>query len=306
MGTAIKVYGSYDEVIADSEIDAVYVPLPTGLRKSWVIRAADAGKHVLCEKPCAVALTDLKEMFAACQRNGVQFIDGVMFQHNPRQRLIEDVLKDSETFGEIRRIDACFSLMGGPDFFEKDIRANTRLEPHGALRDLGWYPIRFAVWAMGDRKPVEARGRFLQRRKGNGNEEGCIADFSGELAFEGGATAGFFCSFVSAAVQCARIVGTKSYIDLGDMVHGVPNEEGEYVFSVRRELFKVPDVVSCPVGGDGSILTPARNLFDNYARQIATGELNADWPMLSLVTQAAMDACYQSALKDGRSAPVEL
>src|SRR5215471_7072705 len=76
--------GSYEELLASKNVDAVYIPLPTGLRKPWVLRAAAAGKHVLCEKPCGLNLAEVQEMVAACRKNGVQFMDGVMFMHNPR------------------------------------------------------------------------------------------------------------------------------------------------------------------------------------------------------------------------------
>src|SRR5450755_3981866 len=76
--------GSYEELIASSDVDAIYIPLPTGLRKEFVLRTAAAGKHILCEKPCATSLAELEEILAACKAHSVQFLDGVMFMHNPR------------------------------------------------------------------------------------------------------------------------------------------------------------------------------------------------------------------------------
>ena len=87
-----RAYGSYRELLEDPGIDAVYLPLPTGLRKDWVIEAAEAGKHVVCEKPCAVSLADLQEMTAACERHRVQFMDGVMFAHSARPPEIRKLL----------------------------------------------------------------------------------------------------------------------------------------------------------------------------------------------------------------------
>ncbi len=72
-------------------MDAVYIPLPTGLRQEWVVRAAEAGKHVICEKPCAVSAADLSEMISACRKNRVQFMDGVMFMHNPRLGRVREI-----------------------------------------------------------------------------------------------------------------------------------------------------------------------------------------------------------------------
>ena len=76
--------GSYDELLKRDDVDAVYIPLPTGVRKEWVIKAANAGKHVLCEKPVGVSAADVVEMLAACKKNNVQFMDGVMFMHSQR------------------------------------------------------------------------------------------------------------------------------------------------------------------------------------------------------------------------------
>ena len=84
MDTPPGALGSYEELLASPDIEAVYIPLPTGLRKEWVIRAARAGKHILCEKPCAATTGDLREMLEACRQNHVQFLDGVMFMHSRR------------------------------------------------------------------------------------------------------------------------------------------------------------------------------------------------------------------------------
>src|SRR5436309_23982 len=85
---------TYEELINSRDIDALYVPLPTGVRKEWVIRAALAGKHVLCEKPCAVNSSDLEEILAACRASRVQFMDGVMFMHSSRLAAMRQTLDD--------------------------------------------------------------------------------------------------------------------------------------------------------------------------------------------------------------------
>src|SRR6478609_10822402 len=73
-----------DELIASADIDALYIPLPTGVRKEWVLQATAAKKHVICEKPCGVNSAELEEILAACRANRVQFMDGVMFMHSTR------------------------------------------------------------------------------------------------------------------------------------------------------------------------------------------------------------------------------
>src|ERR1035437_9175806 len=82
--SAPRALDSYEELLAAPDVDAVYIPLPTGIRGHWVKGAAEAGKHVLCEKPCATSLVELVEMLDACRRNKVQFMDGVMFMHSRR------------------------------------------------------------------------------------------------------------------------------------------------------------------------------------------------------------------------------
>ena len=187
--------GAYEALIASSEVDAVYIPLPTGLRKEWVLRAAAAGKHVLCEKPCGLGLADVREMTDACQKNRVQFMDGVMFMHNPRLRRLRELLDDGKTVGPIRRIMSVFTFAGGETFFDANIRVHAALEPTGCLGDLGWYCIRFALWAMNWQLPREVTGRILSARGNRLSPSATPADFSGELIFADGPSLGFYCSF---------------------------------------------------------------------------------------------------------------
>jgi predicted dehydrogenase len=114
--------GSYQELLQRSDIDAVYLPLPTAIRKEWVLRAADASKHVLCEKPCGVTSADVRAMLEACRRNQVQFMDGVMFMHSRRLDLLRRTLDDPESMGTIRRIASQFSFKGSEEFFAHNIR----------------------------------------------------------------------------------------------------------------------------------------------------------------------------------------
>jgi predicted dehydrogenase len=120
-------------------VDAVYIPLPTGVRKEWVLKAAAAGKHVLVEKPVACTLEDAREMVAACAVNGVLLMDGVMFMHHDRLATVRSLL-DSRVLGERTpsKMVASFSITGDDAFFSENIRVDTKMEPLGALGDLGW------------------------------------------------------------------------------------------------------------------------------------------------------------------------
>ena len=84
--------GSYEELLSRDDIDAIYLPLPTGLRPEWALKVAEAGKHLLCEKPCGTSLEQVQDIVAACDRAGVQFMDGVMFMHSERLKRVRAVL----------------------------------------------------------------------------------------------------------------------------------------------------------------------------------------------------------------------
>jgi len=153
--------GSYEELIESPDVDAIYFPIPTGLRKEWVVRAANAGKHVLCEKPCAGTVADLREMLEACAANRVQFMDGVMFMHNPRLDRVRRALADETAFGKLKRVTSHFSFLAPEEFNRANIRGDATLEPLGCLGDLGWYNIRFTLWALNWQMPREVTARIL-------------------------------------------------------------------------------------------------------------------------------------------------
>ena len=104
-----KLYGSYDELLNDEEVDAVYVPLPTGLHVEWVLKAAEKKKHVLLEKPPAPSVEELDVILAALQKNGLQYMDGTMWMHHPRAAEMHKVIHDKERIGDIREVSFTYS-----------------------------------------------------------------------------------------------------------------------------------------------------------------------------------------------------
>lgn len=271
-----EAFGDYDELLEFANVDAVYVPLPTALRKDLVIRAAQNGKHVICEKPCATSVTELNEMLAACKKNRVQFMDGVMFMHNRRLEKIRAAL-DKNFIGKIKRINSHFSFCGSKDFHCSDIRVDSRLEPHGCLGDLGWYCIRFALWTMNWQMPRRVEGKIISSAT---NDAKVPTEFSGELFFDDDVSMGFYCSFLTAYHNSVNVSGTDGHLRVPDFVLPVEN---------NFEL-------------NGRIIEPSKswgaqqiNMFNNFATQIFSGKLNADWPLWSLKTQQVVDACFESA-----------
>ncbi|HEY5232834.1 MAG TPA: Gfo/Idh/MocA family oxidoreductase [Verrucomicrobiae bacterium] len=298
--TEPAAFGSYDELLASKYVDAVYIPLPTGLRKEWVVRAAEAGKHIVCEKPCAVSAGDLEEMISACRKNRVQFMDGVMFMHNRRLEQIRETLNDGNSVGKVKRICSNFSFLGAADFLHANIRASQTLEPAGCLGDLGWYCIRFALWTMNWEMPHRVDGKIISRA---GNDpSGVPVEFSGELFFDGGVSSGFYCSFLAANLQTLTISGEKGYLNVHDFVNPFRGEaafetvqvefqnDGANPFA-RPVLKKHPHIES----GDHPATAQESNMFRNFANQIFTGKLNDAWPEIALKTQRVQDACLEAA-----------
>lgn len=101
---AVKTYGSYDQVLDDPCVDAVYLPLPTSLHVHWAVVAASKKKHLLLEKPTALDAAELDRILEACRSNGVQFMDGSMWLHHPRNRKMKDLLSDERVFGQVNYV----------------------------------------------------------------------------------------------------------------------------------------------------------------------------------------------------------
>jgi predicted dehydrogenase len=295
--------GSYAELIAAPDIDAVYVPLPTGLRKEWVVAAAKAGKHVVCEKPCAPTIAELEEMVRACRRHGVQFMDGVMFMHSRRLTAARSALAGS--VGRMRRITTAFTFAADKNFFNSNIRGNSALEPHGCVGDLGWYCIRFALWAVNWKMPHTIKGRLLAESKVNRRRgtRPVPTEFSGELLFDGDVSAGFFVSFLTQNQQLAQISGDRGCLRMSDFV--LPFAGSELEFETWNSSYEKE-------GCDFNMVPGARrwttrefsnshpnaqesNMFRNFAAQIQSGKLNKEWPEMALKTQRVMEACLKSA-----------
>ncbi len=301
-------FGSYDELIDCDQIDAVYIPLPTGMRKEWVIRAANAGKHVVCEKPCAVNVEDLAEMIDACQRNQVQFMDGVMYMHSARLAKLRDVLDDGQSVGKIKRITCQFSFNAPEEFRQSNIRTDSSLEPHGCLGDLGWYTLRFALWAMQGKMPVSVTGKVLSSLHRAGSPAAVPMDFSGELIFDDQTSASFFVSFQTQHQQWANISGTLGHVTVNDFV--LPYLGNQLGFTVQNAEFIVDGCdfwmerhdtqYNVSEYSNSSANAQETHLFQRMNKIVSTKQLDSWYPQMSLKTQAVLDACYASAQDDSR------
>jgi predicted dehydrogenase len=298
--------GSYEELLRRADVDAVYVPLPTGIRREWVVKAAEAGKHVLCEKPCGTTAADLRAMLDACRAHKVQFMDGVMFMHSARLPLLRKVLDDGESVGALRRIASHFSFAAPDEFLRSNIRVSHELEPLGALGDLGWYNIRFALWVMKYQMPERVSGRALAVHSSG---KGAVPiEFSGELFFPHGVSASFYCSFRTENQQWAHVSGTKGSASLSDFV--LPFYGAEAAFEVSQPVF---DVRGCAFHmqahtrrhavreySEGAPGAQEVNMIHAFSELVVSRKLDPAWGDIAMKTQIVLDACLQSAHENGK------
>jgi predicted dehydrogenase len=297
--------GSYENLLSRSDVDAVYIPLPTGVRREWVIKAAEVGKHVLCEKPCGCTSADLRAMLDACKTHKVQFMDGVMFMHSARLPQLRQVLDDGEVIGKLQRIVSQFSFAAPDEFMQSNIRVSNELEPLGCLGDLGWYNLRFALWVMNYRLPERVSGRTLQEH-GSGKAP-VPMEFSGELFFSGGVSAAFFCAFRTVNQQWAHVSGTKGTVTIPDFV--LPFYGCESGFEVNQPNFSVQGCsfhmesharrFSVREYSEGVPGAQEVNMIRTFSELVNSGKTNPHWCEIALKTQLVLDACLQSARGGG-------
>lgn len=152
-----NAYGSYDEVLRDPDVDAVIIPLPNGLHCEWTVKAAQAGKHVLCEKPLAVTVDEAETMIAATKSNKVLLMEAFMYRFHPQHQFVKDAIA-SGAIGAVKIVRAEFSYFLGN--WETNVRANGALHG-GGLMDVGCYAVNAIRFLMGDEPiSVQAFQRF--------------------------------------------------------------------------------------------------------------------------------------------------
>lgn len=306
-----RAFGSYESLLESDAVEAVYIPLPTGLRKPLVLQAARAGKHVLCEKPCAGSVADLREMLEACRGAGVQFADGVMFMHSRRLEALRQVLEDGTTVGAVRHVASAFTFRETGDWFDTNIRTHSALEPAGCLGDLGWYCLRFALWERHWELPRVVTGRIITEHRRPDSPAPVPTAFSGELVFAGGVTSSFYCSFLTETEQWVRILGTHGSVMIPDFV--LPFAGETVGFDVHRADFDVRGCdfrmtgksrrITVPEHSHGHATAQETRLFRSFAEAALAGRPDSGWPDEALKTQMVMEAALASARAGGRAVP---
>lgn len=194
-----KSYGDYAALLADDAIQAVYIPLPNSLHKEWVIRALEAGKHVLCEKPIGLTADEAREMQQVAKQHNRLLMEAFMYQYTDRVRVIKQVLESGE-LGELRHINVSFRFL-------LDRPGTIKMQPAlggGALYDVGCYPVNFIGMVTG-RLPVSCKAV-------SETEQGVDTNLSALLQYDDGLIANIHCGFNAFGRNYAELIGTKGML----------------------------------------------------------------------------------------------
>lgn len=207
-----RAYGSYEELLADDSVEAVYVPVPNSEHATWTKRAADNGKHVLCEKPLGVTAAEAREMGEYCESKGVTLMEALMYRYHPRTDRAVEVVRDE--LGDARAAAATFhsSLDHWP--------AGTRLNPElggGSVLDVGVYAVNAIRLFLGEPDRVYATAADTE-------DSGVDTQLTGLLAYEDGVTGTVSSSFDTVNTQHYHVEGTDGWLR-AQRPFGVSSEE---------------------------------------------------------------------------------
>lgn len=270
-----RAYGNYNALLDEPDIDAVYIPLPPSMHAEWTIKAAECGKHVLCEKPFAANAEEAAAMAAACRTHNVHLMDGVMWVHHERTFAMKQIIANS-VLGRMRRVTAAFTFN-----WEKIPEENIRLKKEfacGCLGDLGYYCIRAILWAFGDLPDqVFATARYYR---------GTDFNLSGTLWFRDERMASFDCGFDVGSRMWFEIAGTRASLICDDFVD--PWKEGSSRFWVHDVQGKAAEhkFKSC--------IQEVR-MIERFSEWVQLGQPNHDLLTDAIDTMRICDALHKSA-----------
>lgn len=213
-----SAHGSYDALLADPEVDAVYIPLPNHLHAEWAIAAARAGKHVLCEKPLAMTAADAEQMIAAAEAEGVRLMEAFMYRLHPSWVAVVELVR-SGRIGRLVAVQSWFS------YFNDDptnIR-NIREFGGGALYDIGCYNVNLSRLLFGA-EPARVEASIVRDPT-----SGVDVLTSGLLEFAGGGVATFTCTTRAEDDQRVDVYGTEGRISVG-IPFNIPPDRPTHVY----------------------------------------------------------------------------
>lgn len=234
---SVKAYRGYEELLDDPEIQAVYIPLPNSLHKEWTIKAAQRGKHILCEKPLGLTGEDCLEMMAACRTHGVMLMEAFMYRYTARIKQVQEIL-NSGVLGEIKFVSSTFGI-SLPD------KPSIKWDPvlgGGSLYDVGCYPVNFVGMVL-HADPIAISAQFVMRNNVD-------SQTSAVLRYENGTIAVINSWFQAARTVGSEITGSRGRLIVPDTFMGnagaltLCTDEGEKQYPVpasERYVLEVED-----------------------------------------------------------------
>jgi predicted dehydrogenase len=235
----VRIYDSYDELLHDPAVDAVYIPLPNSQHCEWTIKAAACGKHVLCEKPIALNAAEGRAMTAACAQHEVKLMEAFMYRYTDRTRQVVEVLR-SGVLGEIKFVEASFrSLLTKP--------SSIKMQPElggGALYDLGCYPVNFAGLVADSLGGGTASARPESVAVACVRPPGGVDEImSAVLRYPSGLIASLHCGFNAHKRVGAEIIGTRGVLEIPETFF---NNAGTLTLTLDKERREIPVAASDP------------------------------------------------------------
>jgi predicted dehydrogenase len=221
-----KAHGTYEALLADADVDAVYISLPNGPHVEWSIKALEAGKHVLCEKPLSRRAADVKRAFDAAARADRLLMEAFMWRHHPQTKKVAELVRDG-AIGDVRFQRTSFSF---PIAKDDDVRLAADLDG-GALMDVGCYCISASRLVGGE--PLEVTGRQVI------GKSGVDVRFVGTLVMPGGALAQIDCGFDLPDRAFIEIAGSEGSLQVDNPFHapkpGIRLQRGSEVEVIEVE-----------------------------------------------------------------------
>ncbi|WP_324777886.1 Gfo/Idh/MocA family protein [Virgibacillus senegalensis] len=270
-----RAYTSYEELLADPDIQAVYIPLPNSLHKQWVMEAAKHGKHILCEKPAALNENELQEMLDTCKTHGVRFMEAFMYQFHPQHQKVRDLITQGE-IGEVSLIRASFSFLLQDD--PENIRLNKQLGG-GAIYDVGCYCLH-SIREILQEEPIRA---YAHARHNAAHVDTTVA---GTLSFASGVEATFDCSFDQFPVNRYEVIGSTGKIEVLNAYRPDKNLDGAGLLRISKSNGETHEM---HIEGDQYKLQ-----VEHFAEAVLENKplFYTEEKMLNNIR--AIDACYKS------------
>ena len=274
-----RTHGSYNALLADPDIDVIYNPLPNHLHAEWTIKAVQAGKHVLCEKPLALSVQEVDAIRDAARKHGRIVMEGFMYRHHPQTLKVQELVK-SGSLGTLKLIRGSFSFLLTR---EGDVRLNPAMGG-GSIWDIGCYPISYARMVVGT-NPLEVFGWQVT------GPTGIDESFAGQLRVANDVLAQFDSSFVVPFHTFMEIVGSEGTLNIPRPFRPETDENIYLTRGDKTETIKVP----------------GQELYAGEVENMADAILLGQEPRVSLEDSRANVAVISSLLESARTGkPIKL